>query len=119
MSTENAGGLVEGQLVERFGEYEITIAPDYQREFRFNFCHVDYDGPGDKRCGFDKTVQGCRDQISDIESDLSSRCSNDDCNEIVADDAEFGLCDSCRMAREQWLIRETDEQSFQQMRRFK
>jgi len=58
---------VEGRLIETYKGYTITVAPAHQREYRFNFCHPDYDGPGDKRCGFATTVQGCREQIDELE----------------------------------------------------
>lgn len=60
---------VEGQLIEAYKGYEITVAPAYQREFRFNFCHPDYDGPGDKRCGFGKSIEDCRNWIDELEAE--------------------------------------------------
>ena len=61
--------LVEGQVVDTYRGYPITVAPAFQREYRFNFCHPDYDGPEDKRCGFAPTVQGCREQIDELEGE--------------------------------------------------
>lgn len=110
--------IAGSEPLERYGKYSISLAPPHQREYRFNFVHDDYDGPGDRRCGFGKTIQECRDWIDDIESDLAIRCSNEDCREIVNGDEEDGLCNSCSKAKMEIEIRATEEHDWKVMRRF-
>jgi len=48
--------------------YSISFDPKQipYRDFDFNFSHVDYDGPEDKRCGNGASVSDCQDQIDEI-----------------------------------------------------
>lgn len=97
----------EEDVVEVYGEYEITAAPAFQREYRFNFAHKEYMGPEDRRCGCATTIEDCKEQIDEIERELSVACAS--CGEDASRDAEDGLCDSCLKAREQHDIRMTDD----------
>ena len=40
------------------------------RDCDYDFCHEDYDGPGDPRCGSGPSIADCRDQIDEILLDL-------------------------------------------------
>ena len=58
---------MKNEIIEIYKQYEIIVAPVFQRQFKFNFCHVDYSGPPDKRCGFAKTIEECKQQIDELE----------------------------------------------------
>lgn len=51
--------------------YRISIDPKPipDRGFDFDFAHIDYDGPGDKRCGNGASVSDCKDRIDEIEEE--------------------------------------------------
>ena len=48
--------------------YTISFDPKPipYRDFDFDFAHVDYDGPEDKRSGHGASVSDCQDQIDEI-----------------------------------------------------
>jgi hypothetical protein len=43
--------------------------PIPHRDVDFDFAHLDYDGPGDKRCGNGASVSDCQDRIDEIIED--------------------------------------------------
>lgn len=44
----------------------IPISIDY------SFCHLDYDGPGDNRCGFAESTEDAMKQIRELEETCTS-----------------------------------------------
>jgi|APSaa5957512493_1039668.scaffolds.fasta_scaffold43243_3 hypothetical protein len=46
--------------------YTISFDPKPIPYRDFDFAHVDYDGPEDKRCGHGASVSDCQDQIDEI-----------------------------------------------------
>lgn len=62
--------MFENEIIETYKYYYILVAPAYQKEYRFNYSHIDYTGPPDRRCGFAKTIEDCKKQINEIENEL-------------------------------------------------
>lgn len=46
--------------------YMINTAPAYTR-MAYMFTHKDYDGPEDRRHGYGKSIEDCKEQIDEIE----------------------------------------------------
>jgi len=53
------------KTVETHRGYNITYwqKPIPDRNQDYDWCHADYDGPGDNRCGSAASVQDCKDAI--------------------------------------------------------
>lgn len=92
MTKVEASSLVEGAFIENYRGYRITVAPAFQREYRFNYTHVDYDGPEDRRCGAARSIEECREKIDEDEGLLC--CTQ--CGEpTAAEDFSEGVCSGC------------------------
>lgn len=44
--------------------YDVKPIPI--RSFDYNYCHIDYDGPGDNRSGCAPSVESCKKEIDDL-----------------------------------------------------
>lgn len=75
---------------ESYRGYLITLDPPPipSRMADFQFVAYDYDGPGDPRCGFAKTLEEAKAAIDRIEL-LGIVIESDDCDLIEFDDLDF------------------------------
>jgi hypothetical protein len=58
-----------GKKIGMYRDYNIVLnqKPIPDRGHDWDFTHVDYDGPGDSRCGTAASVEGCKSEIDEIE----------------------------------------------------
>ena len=54
-----------GYTIERSSPAPIPTWKDFQ----WAWCHEDYDGPGDRRCGQEASIEACIDAIDEVEDE--------------------------------------------------
>lgn len=57
-------------IIQTYRGYSIVrnIKPVPDRRHDWDWCHEDYDGPGDPRCGTGESVSDCIEQINEREA---------------------------------------------------
>lgn len=63
-----------------YRDYIISDNPPCARDFKFQFVHEEYDGPEDHRHGDGKTIEDCKHQIDEKESEHPRNCGCAECN---------------------------------------
>lgn len=69
--TDEYEGLQFDDTWDRYGDYVIRYNPPPipTRMWDYEFCHVDYDGPEDKRCGRASSVEDALQQIDELQAE--------------------------------------------------
>lgn len=68
---EFAPPVAQGAETSVYRGYTITHDTKLPTGFQWEYCHVNYDGPGDERFGREATHQAARDRIDELEGEPS------------------------------------------------
>ena len=59
------------ELFEAYNGYRISPAPSYTG-YAFKYVSVDYNGEGDNRLGYCNSIEECKKQIDELNSELKA-----------------------------------------------
>lgn len=54
---------------QTYRNYIIEPNPDYARDYKYRYTHIDYDGPEDTRRGDCETLEECVEEIDELETE--------------------------------------------------
>ena len=88
-------------MTEFYRNYNISYDPPpvSTRIWDYQFAHVDYDGPGDNRCGTAPSLEDAMRQIDEIISDAEPECETCGGSGVIETELHEGIvnCPPCHV----------------------